>query len=112
MAQSIVFTIQKATLISNVAYFQVDACPALEIGGAVVVSGCTTGTFNTSLTVLACGTFPIPNNIADTNGGTQLWTGFSASLSHANIAIEIEPTQPTDGAEGSPSGTAIGTVTQ
>lgn len=118
MAQSIVFTIQKAVLLNtgtqanNYAVYQVDACPALEVGSTVVVTGCTTSQFNGTLTVAAVGTFLVPYNPSDTAGGTSLWTGFSVTMNHAAIAIEIEPTLPTDGAEGSPAGTAVGTVTQ
>ena len=68
--------------------------------------------FNGTLTVASVGTFVVPNNPSDTNGGNSLWTGFSVTMNHAAIGIEIEPTVPTDGAEGSPLGTATGTVTQ
>jgi hypothetical protein len=118
MSQSIVFTIQKAVLLNtgtqanNYAVYQCDANPALQPGGVVVVAGCTTSQFNGTLTVASVGTFIVPNNTADTNGGNSVWTGFSVTMNHAAIAIEIEPTVPTDGAEGSPQGTATGTVTQ
>ena len=77
-----------------------------------MVAGCTTSTFNGTLTVASVGTFVVPNNPSDTNGGNRLWTGFSVTMNHAALGIEIEPTVPTDGAEGSPQGTATGTVTQ
>lgn len=123
VAQSIIFTIEKAVLIAvgaqpanqanNIAIYQCDANPALQIGGKVTIAGCTTSAFNQGpVSIAAVGTFIVPNNTADTNGGFSLWTGFSVVTNNAAIAIEIEPTVPTDGAEGSPLGTATGTVTQ
>lgn len=118
MAQSIVFTIEKAVLLDtgtqsrNYAVYQTDANPALQPGGTVVIAGCTTGTFNGTMTIASVGTFIVPNNPSDTSGGKSTWTGFSVTINNAAIGIEIEPTSPTDGAEGSPVGTATVTITQ
>jgi hypothetical protein len=115
---SLIFTIEKAVLLdtgvqaNNYAVYQCDANPTLRPGTTVVVTGCTTGQFNGTLTVASVGTFIVPNNPSDTKGGNALWTGFSVTMNHAAIGIEIEATVPTDGAQGSPLGTAVGTVTQ
>ena len=122
MAQSIVFTIEKAVLIAvgaqpanqahNYAVYQCDAAPALQPGGVVTIAGCTTSAFNIVGAVIAqVGVFPVLNS-ADVNGGLSLWTGFSVIVNNAAIAIEIEPHPATDGGEGDVVGTATGTVTQ
>ena len=122
MAQPIVFTIEKAVLIAvgaqpgnqahNYAVFQCDACPTLQVGATVTTAGCITSAFNIAGAIVAqIGVFPVLNS-ADVNGGSALWTGFSVIVNNAPIAIEIETTVPTDGAEGSPLGSATVTVTQ
>lgn len=113
MSQSIVFTIQKAVLLAtgtqanNYAVYQCDAPPALQIGSTVVVGGCTTGTFNGTLTVASVGSFSVKNDT-----GIETWSGFSVTMNHAAIAAEVEPHPACDGGEGDVVGTATGTVTQ
>lgn len=87
-----VATITQAVLTSNVAYFEVPKGPELQVGEVVTTAGCTTGTFNGSLTVLANGLF----EIAGANSSQpDLWSGFSVAITHANIAREVEPATAT-----------------
>lgn len=119
-----VSTIEKAVLINtganplsayatNYAVYQVDAGPEFQVGKVVAIAGCTTSTFNNATaTIAAVGTFIVPINVNGPAQGVQTWTGFSVTINNAAIAIELEPTQPNDGAEGSIVGTATVTVTQ
>jgi hypothetical protein len=87
-----VSTVTQAYLNSNVAYFEIPKGPELQVGQTVTIAGCTTGTFNAALTVLTNGLFEIPGQ---NPSQPDLWSGFSATLVHANIAREVEPATAT-----------------
>ena len=82
--------IRRATIVSNVATFEVDGAEPYQPGQVVTVAGCTTGTFNRTYTVTAAGLIQL-NPSSSTNVGEN-WPGFSAPFTNANIAVEIEPT--------------------
>lgn len=82
--------IRRAVLTSNVATFEVEAAEPFQLGETVTVTGCTTGTFNATLTTTSAGLIQV--NPPGTSGYSENWSGFSAGLTHANIAIESEPT--------------------
>lgn len=88
-----VFTITQCCLISNVAYFEVKAGHEWQIGETVTTAGCTTSNFNISNgVVLSSGPALIPTTGASSGAGTgNLWNGFAISVTHANIANEVEP---------------------
>lgn len=90
-----VFRVTQARLTSNIAYFEVPAAQDWEVGESVTVAGCTTSTFNTALTVLTTGLFAFPVTGSSGAGTSQLWSGFSATLTHADIPAEAEPSMAT-----------------
>ena len=92
-----VFTITQATLISNVAYYEVKAGHEWQVGETVTTANCTTSTFNISnAVILSSGPALIPTTGASSGAGTgNLWNGFAVSVTHANIANEIEPATAT-----------------
>ena len=84
--------VTQAVLKSNIAYFEVPAGPELQVGETVTVANCTSSTFNAALTVLANGLF----QVAGANPSQpDLWSGFSATLVHADIPREVEPATAT-----------------
>ena len=85
-----VFKITKAYLNSNVVYFEVPAAADWEVGEIVTVAGCITGAFNASLTVATAGLLNIPVAASSGAGTSLLWSGFTAALTNANVAVEIE----------------------
>lgn len=88
-----IYSIKRANLTSNIAYFDIPCAEAFQIGESVTVAGCTTSTFNTTLTVLTSGLVQVTP--ASTTGYSENFSGFSASLTHGNIATEVEPTGAT-----------------
>lgn len=91
-----VFTITQAVLVNNIAYFEVPKGHEWQAGQTVTTANCTTATFNGTLTVLAGGAAAITPPTATSGTGTNfVWSGFSASITHANIAIEQEPATAT-----------------
>lgn len=84
--------VTQAYLKSNVAYYEVPKGPELQVGESVTVAGCTSATFNATVTVLTNGVFAIPGA---NPSQPDLWSGFSATIVHADIAREVEPATAT-----------------
>src|SRR5579862_5298226 len=85
------FVVTKAYLKSNVAYFEVPKAQDWQAGEYVTVSGCTTSAFNASVTVLTSGLLEIPVTASSGAGTALLWSGFTASITNADIPVEVEP---------------------
>ena len=81
--------ITRARLISNLAYYELLEAAPWQIGDSVTIAGCTTGTFNTTGTILKAGLINVPP--ASTDHYSENWPGIVISISNADIPQEIEP---------------------
>lgn len=77
--------IRRATLVSNVAVYEIPSGEPFQIGEIVTTAGCTTGALNASVTVASAGLIIVSNG-----GNNENWSGFSAAITNANIPIESE----------------------
>lgn len=77
--------IRRATLVSNVAIFETPSAEPWQIGQSVTTAGCSTSALNAAVTVLSKGSIQVSNG-----GINENWSGFSASITNADIPIESE----------------------